>query len=968
MLTKKMEPFTGTESPPVAKKSLYEKHGVAVCSQNKALVITAAVFITIFAVSIIIAYTGPQSECSCAGEKPSNFQVEEYDSSKPFVPIATNGQVFPWNNIRLPHFIRPFRYNITIRPNLTTLEVKGQVNIEFQVDKDTNYIVFHSSQLTITDKLLQDRKGPIKIANLLEYPPAEQMYLEVKEKFRKRENYTLSLRYTTTLQKLPRGFYLSSYTAPDGVPRFLATTNFEPTYARSAFPCFDEPHLKARFKISIFRDRFHIALCNMPVLNTEDTGFYMGTGLLRDVFQESVEMSTFLVAFVVCDYSFVTSKSENEVPVAVYAPRTLLNQTHFAMEIATKTIDFFEDFFMVSYPLPKQDLIAIPDFTTGAMDNWGLITYRGNGLLYENLDTTALDHQSIAIAVTHELAHQWFGNLVTIRWWNDLWLHEGLCRFLEYLAVDNIYPEWGTIEQFILDKTQSALQLDSLANSHPVAVQINKPADIETYFDSMTYNKAASILNMLDQFLSRETFRYGLRDFLNQYRYGNAESKELWTVMTQNTNYTMEVKTIMDTWTLQMGYPLIRVARNENVISITQERFLLSAEWNETRSNYTVKSIFDYKWYVPLSYFTNLDPEEQHTLWLNSTDGKLEIAPEVKWIKFNIKQTGFYRTMYDDSLWMKLIETLYENHTAFSAADRANLIDDVFSLSRAGLINASVPLKLSLYLTKEREYAPWKTAVNHLQTWSRFLTESAAYKLFMQYIRQLIQPVTEYVGWIDTGSHIMKLLRSNILSLAILSDVESTVKEARTRFNKWMTDQYKISPNLKEIIYSAGIKHGGLQEWQHCWKEYNQSKTTKERLALMNALGATSDPWLLQRYLLTSLNRDMVNVQDVKVVLSSVATNPKGQLLAWRHLKAYWSDIHTLFGNESQALGNLISTVTSYLSTPYDYQEVMSYFEKIDIGPAKIALNQSLEMIRLNIQWMNHNENDISNWLKQNQI
>lgn len=436
-------------------------------------------------------------------------------------------------------------------------------------------------------------------------------------------------------------------------------------------------------------------------------------------------MSTYLVAFVVCDYAFVTKKTSNEVPVTVYAPRNLLNETNFAMDVAIRTIDFFEEFLMVPYPLPKQDLVAITDFESSSMENWGLITYRGNGILYESHESTTSEHQNIAISVTHELAHQWFGNLVSIRWWSDLWIHEGLNRYLEFVAIDNIFPEWNILEQFILDKTQMALQLDSLANSRAVAptqlqahLITNPVVDIPNMFDEVVYNKVAAIFYMMDQFLTRDVFRSGLRDFLNTYRYGSAESKELWNVLTQNTNYTMEVKTIMETWTHKMGYPLIRLTRmvqsqttqpiysstspspinttslpmiETHMIVATQSQFLLSNEWNahnkveysNETANQSKPQTEPYKWFVPLSYYTNLDAKE-NLVWLNATAESVsfEIAPEVKWIKLNIRQTGYYRTMYDEAMWEEIIKTLHANHTAFSTADRANLVDDVFSLSR----------------------------------------------------------------------------------------------------------------------------------------------------------------------------------------------------------------------------------------------------------------------------------------------
>ncbi|XP_063231804.1 endoplasmic reticulum aminopeptidase 1-like isoform X2 [Bacillus rossius redtenbacheri] len=960
--------LTGDSQTAINKRSLYEHNGVAVCSQKRALCIATIVFATLFAVSLIIAYAGPQNACPCAGEKLAGLASEAVsNSSAPFVPIATNNEVFPWNSVRLPTFVRPTRYNITIHPNLTTLDVKGQVTIEFQVDKETNFIVFHSKNLTIVNKAVHNGKGhALPVTRFLEYTGAQQVYLEVKDKFRRRGNYTLYIRFNSRLSRELEGFYLSSYVNEDGETRYLATTHFEPTYARSAFPCFDEPQFKARFKMSIFRDRFHIALFNMPIMSTEDAGFYMGTGLLRDDFEESLEMSTYLVAFVVCDYKRISDLTESKVSVSVYAPRVMISQAEFALATAVSVMDYYEDFFGIPYPLPKQDLIAIPDFAAGAMENWGLITYRETSIMYDRNETSAAGHQWVAIVVAHELAHQWFGNLVTMKWWNDLWLNEGFASFLEYLGVDHVRGSWRMMEQFILDKTQPALGLDALANSHPISVEVHDPAEIEAIFDTISYNKGAAILYMLEKFLQLDVLKNGLKDYLNAHKYGNAETKDLWNAFSKHANQSVEVKAVMDTWTRQMGFPLVTVNRAGGSVNATQRRFLLTGDVSDASdddADPSAESPYGYKWYVPLSYYTSECPDEVHHVWMNMSDVRFEVNETVEWIKVNVNQSGFYRVMYDEEMWTAIILAMRQNHLIFSAADRASLIDDAFTLSRAGLLNVTIPLELSLYLARERDYVPWATALEHLQSWSRLLAESPPYKLFQDHLRFLLRAVARDVGWADAGPHLRKLLRSEILTSAVLCNINETVKEAKGRFQRWMENGERIPPNLREVIYIAGIKYGGDREWQYCWSKYNSTVVPSERKLLLRALGVASDPWILQRYLKTTLDRDLVKPQDVKTVLAMVAANPEGQLLAWRHLRAHWHHVNSVFGNGTFATGGLIAAVTSHFSTEYDYQEVSLFFRNMNVGSGSRALRQSLETIRLNIHWVGQNEEAIYAWL-----
>ncbi|CAH1153367.1 unnamed protein product [Phaedon cochleariae] len=885
--------------------------------------------------------------------------------TRTFIPRATNGQIFPWNNIRLPTSLKPNRYNLTIHPNLTTLEVRSQVSIEFQSEKDTNFIVLHCKNLTILDKMIQDRRGNnLTVVKILEYTGAQQIYIEVREKFKKRHNYTLRIRYNFKLNKDPVGFYISSYIGKNGDRRYIAATNFEPTYARTAFPCFDEPQFKAKFRLTIFRDRFHITLFNTPVVNTDDLGFYMGTGLLRDDFLETKEMSTYLLGFVICDYTQQNKQTDSGVSVSIYTPEPFSSQANFTLSTATYFLEYYENFFGVAYPLPKLDLVALPESDNGALDTWGLITYHETAIFPFSSETSISAHQWVTSIIAHELAQQWFGNLVTMKWWNDYWLQEGFTTLFEYQGVDDYFPEWRMMDQFIVDKTQPALALDALASSHPISANVNDPSDIEAIFDTISLNKGAAVLRMLANFLQEVNLQNGLNDYLLSYKYMNAETKDLWNVFSRNVNQTLDVKTVLNTWTNQMGYPLVTMKREGNEILATQSRFLVTAERINNSHLTHPKSTFDYKWYIPLTYFTNNDSDIKY-VWMNMTDVRFEITPELKWIKANINQTGFYRVMYDDEMWQYLINTLKTNHTIFNSADRANLIDDAFSLSRAGILNASIALELTMYLKDERDYAPWATAIEHLKSWARRLSESLAYKSFLKYMRQLLTPVTKYVGWTQNKSHIQKLLRERVLSAAILCELNETISSARVHFQKWMVQNNTIDPNLKEIVYSAGIKYGGMNEWQYCWNYYKSTTSKSEKRILLKALGVASDPWLLQRYLMETLDRNVVKPEDVKLVLEVVAANPEGRLLAWRHLKAYWPTMHSLYGNSTILMGNLISAVTAHLSTRYDFYEVSTYFTGMNVGSASRALDQSLEIIQLNINWVSQNEEEVNTWLRK---
>ncbi|KAL1493346.1 hypothetical protein ABEB36_011418 [Hypothenemus hampei] len=908
------------------------------------------------------------TDCTCAGERPPNYVDEDSNMTKSYIPKATNGQIFPWNNVRLPTTLKPTRYNLTIHPNLTTLEVRGQVSIEFHCEKETNFIVLHSHNMTLIDKIIQDRRGHnLSIVRMLEYVRGQQLYIELKDKFKKKHNYTIKIRFNTRLNREQQGFYLASYPGAEGEKRYIATTHFKPTFARAAFPCFDEPHFKAKFKLTIFRDRFHIALFNTPVVNTDDLGFYMGTGLLRDDFQETPDISTYLLAFIVCDYATLSNQTDRGVSVSIYTPPLVKDRAKLTLDTATHALEYFEGFFGVPYPLPKLDLISIPKLAEDAMENWGLITYSETTSIYHPKEHFTSVNQWITKTIIHEIAHQWIGNLVTMKWWSDLWLYEGFTVYLEYLGVDNYYPEWKMMDQFVIDKTQPALALDALVSSHPINVVVQDPNEIENIFDTISYSKAAALIHMLKNFLHEDILQNGLSEYLITYKYSTAETKDLWNTFSKSINQSLDIKAIMDPWTQQMGFPLVTLTREGNEIVATQSRFLLSVKTGN--DSVLPKSKFDYKWYVPLTFITSNDSEAVNYIWMNLTDVRFEVDPDLKWIKANVNQTGFYRVMYEEQMWHSLINILKTNHTVFSATDRANLIDDAFTLCRAGLLNATIPLELSTYLVKEKEYAPWAAAIEHFQNWARRMSESLPYKLFLNYLRNLLRPIAKHVGWKNSNDYVQQLLRAKVLSAAVLCELNETVNEAKILFQKWMLLNQTIDTNLKEVVYSAGVKFGGMSEWQFCWNTYNSTTISTERRLLLKALGQPrGDPWLLQRYLLETLDKNTIKSEDVKIVLAVVAANPEGKLLAWRHLKAYWPTMHSLFGNSTSMMGSLISAVTAHLSTPYDYYEVTTYFNGMNVDAAARALEQSLEIIQLNINWLNKNKEDIYTWLRKNVI
>uniref|UniRef100_A0A8C1V841 Aminopeptidase n=1 Tax=Cyprinus carpio TaxID=7962 RepID=A0A8C1V841_CYPCA len=877
-----------------------------------------------------------------SSQDTAQFCVQSSDSSSPAGEnLATNGLPFPWSKVRLPSYIVPVHYHLLIHPNLTTLRFNGSVKIEIDVKNNTNWVVLHSKNLKIfTATVLDEHEAHLsdKVLSVLEYPSHEQIAIFSPKILTSGEKYFLYLEFGAPLSDGFYGFYKSTYKTKAGETRVLASTHFEPTSARMALPCFDEPIFKANYTVRIRRGPSHIALSNMPLEQTVE----IGNGLFEDQFEVSVRMSSYLLAFIVCDFRSVSGMTATGINITIYAVPEKWHQTHYALEAALRLLEFYEQYFNILYPLPKLDLIAIPDFQAGAMENWGLTTYRETSLLYDPDISSASDKLWVTMVIGHELAHQWFGNLVTMEWWNDIWLNEGFARYMEFVSLEAVYPELK-VEDHFLDTCFGAIGRDSLNSSRPISSLAENPAQIEEMFDTVSYDKGACILHMLRNFLTNEGFQSGIIRYLRRFKYSNARNEDLWDSLIKYrfAGEHIDLKKMMYTWTLQKGIPLITVKRQGRKLYIGQERFL--------------------KIVLP-------DDPSWHSLQEGlSNPDVLTLDEEVDWVKLNSDMNGYYIVHYDEEGWNALTELLRINHTALSFKDRASLIHNAFQLVTAGRLSLNRALDLIGYLKSETHNVPLLQGLGYLQSFYKMIEKrNIIFRDFLSGSISYFRDVIDKQSWSDDGMVSDRRLREEVLSLACDFDYPPCLEKAKHLYNSWVESNGAISlpTDVSETVYMVGAQDES--GWAYLLEKYGVSMCETEKSKFLSALASSKDSEKLSRLLQLGMDGTLIKTQNLPSLIYLVAKNPVGHFLAWDFVKKHWDELVEKFPLGSFGIRNIIvGTVTQFSSTE-ELREVEDFFKSITEQVSELRVIQvATENVEKNIMWLSRNLETMRTWLQQ---
>ncbi|XP_046962150.1 glutamyl aminopeptidase [Vanessa cardui] len=869
---------------------------------------------------------------------------------------------------RLSKYVKPTNYILKLWPDIKNKTFEGKVTISLNVLKSTDSIYLHAKDLSILEvKLKNFHNETILVASTNILNAAEVLQVNLHNEIKPNANYKLDIMFSGRLDGGIVGFYESTMKNGDT----MVASKFQPTYARQAYPCFDEPEFKATYDITLVKPVDYIALSNMNEISTQRDS---STNTESVTFATSVPMSTYLACFVICNFDhkeaeIIANGIGNNFKLRSFAQKDQTHKIDFAQDIGKRVTEFYIKYYEVPFPLPKLDMIAIPDYVSGATEHWGLITYRETSFLIDEATASSRNKIAVANTVAHELAHMWFGNLVTMKWWDEVWLNEGFASYMQVKSLNAIEPSWTMLDQFLTRTLHSVLVIDAKLSSHPIVQTVETPDEITSIFDSISYNKGASILRMLEGFTGEENFRKGVSDYLKKYEFGNTITKDLLTSLepyfTKN-NPGLNLMYIMDTWTRQMGYPLLTVTRGDkaNTYVITQKRFLIDPEAVVKQD-----SNYKYRWYVPVTYATKQGANE-NILWFpdNADSVTLTLEEGEDWLKINNNQVGYYRVNYPDDMWRDLTEQLKNKTEQLTISDRAHLLDDVFALAEAQVIPYETALNLSTYLIVEKDFVPWETATSIFAILSEKLLNTTAHDNLQKYVQHLVKPLYLTQTWEKTKLGVIEgLLRTRVLSLSTTYQMPEAEEKVRNIFLTWLNapNETTIEPDLRDFVYYFGMKAASQQEWDMLWKIYLNEEDVQEQAKLRNALSAPRDVNILERYLELAWDEKYIRSQDYLSVLNSISANPSGAASVWAHVRARWPRLVERFTLNSRYLGSLIPGITDTFNTEIRLQEMEAFFAQYpDAGAGESSRIRALENVRNNIKWTNTHQSAVSAWLE----
>lgn len=789
----------------------------------------------------------------------------------------------------------PSKYKLSLSIDRINRKIDGNVIIYGTSKINSNNITLHSKDLNIKSIKINDK--------ITEFSFGENDTLIIGNTSIANQEYVININFDGEITDAMHGIYPCYYNHT-GVKKELIATQFESHHAREVFPCIDEPAAKATYDVTLITENDVTVIGNMPIQSQEVKNSHLVT-----TFDTTPIMSSYLLAWVVGEMHRKTAHTKNGVEVNVWAtPAQTSESLDFALDIAVRSIEFFDEYFDTPYPLPKSDHVALPDFSSGAMENWGLVTYREIALLVDPKNTSISTKQYVATVIAHELSHQWFGNLVTMEWWNDLWLNESFATLMEYIAVDAMEPEWKSWLDFASNDCVMALRRDSLDGVQPVQIDVNHPDEISTLFDgAIVYAKGARLLQMLQNYIGEKAFQTGLKEYFKKFAYQNTEAADLWKCLGESSG--KDIESFMNTWISQPGFPVLHATLDGDKLSLSQEKLT---------NKLTKKS--DTLWPITLNSNCADVPEI-----LDQKSITIEMNTDVA-IRFNIGNYAHFITHYDHELLARIIQQLKSGE--LSIIDRLRLINEQLILANAGIISNAEYIPIIESLKHETSESVWgiiSLAINSLHKIVENDPETE-HKL-REFAGNIARTQYEKLGFVEIAGESENdiKLRQIIVSLMLYAEDKSAISKAMQLYE--LSKVEDLDPELRSLILSTVVKHNFSNELFNSLIElYKSTNSTELQQDIRSGLTGAKDQEAINKLLEMVCDKSFIRTQDASSWIIYLMRSKHARVRTWQWLRDNWQWIKDTFsGDKSYDCFPRYSATT--LSTTAQLQEYKDFFE-----------------------------------------
>ena len=848
------------------------------------------------------------------------------------------------NPYRLPTSAIPSHYNLHLKPDLESETFTGDVEISIDITETVSEIVLNAKEIELKSARLVGGSSAIEASDFAYDEELERVKIHLDSEAPS-GSYTLSIDFEGILNRKLAGFYISTFTDESGEERKIATTQFESTDARQAFPCFDEPAMKASFEVALTVPADLFAASNGPIISES----FSDDGTERTVkFGTTIKMSTYLVAFIVGPFEATDPVDVDGVPLRIIHPIGKGHLTPYALESGAFSLKYFTDYYGIPYPGEKLDLVAVPDFAFGAMENLGCVTFREVILLVDTDRATQPELLRIADVIAHELAHMWFGDLVTMEWWNGIWLNEAFATFMAAMCTDAFNPEWRRWDQFSLERS-AAFDVDSLQKTRPIEYEVKSPSDADGMFDLLTYEKGGSVLRMLEQHLGPDRFRDGIRHYLKKHEYGNTETSDLWDALEEVTGE--PVRSTMDAWIYQRGYPLVNVKQCDGCEKtiLTQNRFFYKSpeEADET------------VWPIPMGIRYADSDGNLGSMKMLMTEDDVEVAElaNARWVNANGGSNGFYRVNYSPDLMTSLRDAMGE----MEAIERYSLADDQWSAMLAGGSSAVDYLRLADGYSDEDDLDVWTLLVGNLASLERIVEDDAATMAIRARLAELYGSALSRLGWDaceDDSPRDLELRGLLARSLAVSARDAEALSRLRNLHDQHLAGE-SVEPNLVSASASAVAVVGSASDYETFVGRFKDAPTPQEERRYMGSLAAFPGEGEMSNTLAMCMNGE-VRSQDAPYLIHSCMINRHHGIRAWEFVKSNWDQMLEMYPDNS--IVRMVGGIRS-LSKPDQAADVMQFFETHSVPTGELTLEQYFERLDVNVAFRKRETARLSEWL-----